>query len=297
MTIIIIADDLHKNVTIGSFGNRHTIPSFIFDISTMYKESEEMLHGVELRLHSTMLGGATGAKVVHLYDVYDDKVVRLLETRRQREPVARDDWLIFKVGRSLQEARHNRKHRRIRFAVNVLSDETRGKRSTSHYVSTASIPEQPTLTTYAETKMAYAKRRRKRSTTSKKSKNRRGRRKRQGKKRRNGHNKCRRHPLYVSFADVGWKDWIMAPVGYDAFYCAGRCRGFLADHMNATNHAIVRSLVHSVRIDTPVLEPCCVPTVLEPLTLLYTEKDKRTDQSNSVLKVYDDMIVKSCGCR
>nr|AHH30784.1 decapentaplegic [Clogmia albipunctata] len=29
---------------------------------------------------------------------------------------------------------------------------------------------------------------------------------------------CQRFPLYVDFQDVGWSDWIVAPLGYDAFY-------------------------------------------------------------------------------
>ncbi|KFV09628.1 Bone morphogenetic protein 4, partial [Pterocles gutturalis] len=47
---------------------------------------------------------------------------------------------------------------------------------------------------------------------------------------------CRRHALYVDFSDVGWNDWIVAPPGYQAFYCHGDCPFPLADHLNSTNH-------------------------------------------------------------
>ena len=31
------------------------------------------------------------------------------------------------------------------------------------------------------------------------------------------------NPLYVDFSDVGWNDWIVAPLGYHAFYCHREC--------------------------------------------------------------------------
>lgn len=41
------------------------------------------------------------------------------------------------------------------------------------------------------------------------------------------------------------KDWIIAPKGYAANYCDGECSFPLNAHMNATNHAIVQTLVSS----------------------------------------------------
>lgn len=41
------------------------------------------------------------------------------------------------------------------------------------------------------------------------------------------------------------KDWIIAPEGYAANYCDGECSFPLNAHMNATNHAIVQTLVRS----------------------------------------------------
>lgn len=103
---------------------------------------------------------------------------------------------------------------------------------------------------------------------------------------------CSRHPLVVNFAALGWDDWIMAPKGYSAYFCQGSCRKFpLPDHMNATNHAIVQTLVHSLK-NSWVPPPCCVPTELTSFTMLYTDEFGRT-----VLKNYRDMVVQSCGCR
>lgn len=55
---------------------------------------------------------------------------------------------------------------------------------------------------------------------------------------------CQKQTLYVSFKDLKWQDWIIAPDGYMAFYCSGDCNFPLNAHMNATNHAIVQTLVH-----------------------------------------------------
>lgn len=41
-----------------------------------------------------------------------------------------------------------------------------------------------------------------------------------------------------------FQDWIIAPDGYGAFYCSGECNFPLNAHKNATNHAIVQTLVH-----------------------------------------------------
>ena len=102
---------------------------------------------------------------------------------------------------------------------------------------------------------------------------------------------CRRHTLYVDFADVGWNDWIVAPPGYDAYYCHGDCPFPLADHLNSTNHAVVQVLVNSVYPGT-VPRPCCVPTELTPISMLYIDNFDKV-----VLKNYQDMVVEGCGCR
>lgn len=101
---------------------------------------------------------------------------------------------------------------------------------------------------------------------------------------------CQKYPLYVNFTEVEWDDWITAPPGYDAYYCDGECTFPLADHMNASNHAVVQTLISMDSRSVP--QACCVPTKLQPQALLYTDNDMKT-----VLKNYPDMIVEECGCR
>ncbi|KAK0180885.1 hypothetical protein PV327_003220 [Microctonus hyperodae] len=110
-------------------------------------------------------------------------------------------------------------------------------------------------------------------------------------RRKDGRENCRRQPLYVDFVDVGWDDWIVAPPGYEAFYCHGDCPFPLAEHLNSTNHAIVQNLVHSTN-PLQVPKACCVPTALSSISMLYLDEENKV-----VLKNYQDMAVLGCGCR
>ncbi|NP_571396.1 bone morphogenetic protein 7a precursor [Danio rerio] len=101
---------------------------------------------------------------------------------------------------------------------------------------------------------------------------------------------CKKHELYVSFRDLGWQDWIIAPEGYAAYYCEGECVFPLNSYMNATNHAIVQTLVHFINPET-VPKPCCAPTQLHGISVLYFD-----DSSNVILKKYRNMVVRACGC-
>lgn len=88
-----------------------------------------------------------------------------------------------------------------------------------------------------------------------------------------------------------FQDWIIAPDGYAAFYCAGECNFPLTSHMNATNHAIVQTLVHLMK-PRAVPKPCCAPLRLSAISVLYY----LDASSNVILKQYKNMVVKSCGC-
>ncbi|XP_053678525.1 protein 60A-like [Anopheles nili] len=101
---------------------------------------------------------------------------------------------------------------------------------------------------------------------------------------------CQIQTLYVSFRDLNWQDWIIAPDGFGAFFCYGECNFPLNTHMNATNHALIQTLVHLMH-PTRVPKPCCAPTKLNPISVLY-----HIDDANINLKKYKNMVVKSCGC-
>ncbi|NXX79374.1 DERR protein, partial [Urocolius indicus] len=104
-------------------------------------------------------------------------------------------------------------------------------------------------------------------------------------------NLCKPRRLYISFSDVGWENWIIAPQGYLANYCLGECPFPLTAELNSTNHAILQTMVHSLDPEgTP--QPCCVPVRLSPISILYYDNN-----DNVVLRHYEDMVVDECGCR
>ncbi|KFP71471.1 Bone morphogenetic protein 4, partial [Acanthisitta chloris] len=102
---------------------------------------------------------------------------------------------------------------------------------------------------------------------------------------------CHRKELYVDFRAIGWSGWIIYPSGYNAFYCRGSCLFPLGESLNATNHATVQSIVHTLKLSQDVSTPCCVPNELKSLNLLYFD-----DKENVVLKNYKDMVATTCGC-
>ncbi|GAV00692.1 hypothetical protein RvY_11505 [Ramazzottius varieornatus] len=104
-------------------------------------------------------------------------------------------------------------------------------------------------------------------------------------------NTCKRHPMTVIFEEVGWDDWIIQPYQYEAFFCAGECTFPFADHINASNHATIQSLVHNANFQI-VPKPCCIPTDMRPMTLMYNDEGGTLSVKN-----YEDMIVEGCGCR
>ncbi|XP_001603269.2 bone morphogenetic protein 7 [Nasonia vitripennis] len=101
---------------------------------------------------------------------------------------------------------------------------------------------------------------------------------------------CLLHTLYVRFRELEFDRMIVAPDGYDAQFCAGECHFPLSDHHNATNHAIIQTLVHFLQPGR-VPQACCVPTQLDPMTVIYSR-----DGRNHVLKRYHNMIIRGCGC-
>ncbi|KAI3370019.1 hypothetical protein L3Q82_024445 [Scortum barcoo] len=103
--------------------------------------------------------------------------------------------------------------------------------------------------------------------------------------------RCHRRRLHVNFKEMGWDDWIIAPLEYEAFHCDGACDFPIRSHLEPTNHAIIQTLMNSMDPETTP-PTCCVPTRLSPISILYIDS-----ANNVVYKQYEDMVVESCGCR
>ncbi|XP_009904014.2 growth/differentiation factor 5 [Dryobates pubescens] len=103
--------------------------------------------------------------------------------------------------------------------------------------------------------------------------------------------RCSRKTLHVNFKDMGWDDWIIAPLEYEAYHCEGLCEFPLRSHLEPTNHAVIQTLMNSM--DPESTPPtCCVPTRLSPISILFIDS-----ANNVVYKQYEDMVVEACGCR
>ncbi|KAL9978260.1 hypothetical protein ACROYT_G015758 [Oculina patagonica] len=101
---------------------------------------------------------------------------------------------------------------------------------------------------------------------------------------------CRRKEMYVDFQKLyGRNGYIIAPDGFSAYYCNGGCYFPLDGLTKPTDHAILQSLLY-VYVSVP--DPCCVPTKLSTISVLYFD-DNKTVQ----LKKMENMVAKECGCQ
>ncbi|GFS42381.1 bone morphogenetic protein 3 [Trichonephila inaurata madagascariensis] len=103
---------------------------------------------------------------------------------------------------------------------------------------------------------------------------------------------CQKRKMVVSFAEIGWGDWIISPKTFDASYCSGVCPHPLKKSIQSSNHATIQGLIHSLGLKKNIPELCCVPNSLAPVSLLYYDQNK-----NIVLKSFPDMSVQNCSCR
>ncbi|XP_020370388.1 bone morphogenetic protein 2-like [Rhincodon typus] len=263
----------------------------VFNLTTI--PDREHITSAELRLfREAEVGAGPGLEAVAVYELLEPPGGggtgrRLLE--RRLLPGNRSQWESFEVGPAVMNSRAGRHQQRrdlVAFLVELRPGPMpRGRlrvgRSPRESEERAGEPRQPLLVTYGRDGSggrALGSRPRRHSL------------KKGARARVRQRNRCRRRPLYVDFERVGWTEWIIAPRGYDAFYCQGECRFPLADHMNSSSHAIVQTLVNSVNTEIP--KACCVPTELSPVAMLYLDDDEKV-----VLKNYQEMAVEGCGCR
>ncbi|XP_008054125.1 bone morphogenetic protein 15 [Carlito syrichta] len=104
-------------------------------------------------------------------------------------------------------------------------------------------------------------------------------------------NQCSLHPFRVSFRQLGWDHWIIAPHLYNPNYCKGACPRVLRYGLNSPNHAIIQNLVNEL-VDQSVPQPSCVPYKYVPISVLLIEAN-----GSILYKEYEGMIAQSCACR
>jgi len=97
---------------------------------------------------------------------------------------------------------------------------------------------------------------------------------------------CRKVGLYVNFVEIGLDDCTIAPPGFKAFRCEGKCSS--TQRKRFPNRSAIMSLLEKKKGINDVA--CCVPTKLAPITFLVFHN------GSMAMRKFDDMVIKECGC-
>uniref|UniRef100_A0AAF5RVJ1 Growth/differentiation factor 6 n=1 Tax=Wuchereria bancrofti TaxID=6293 RepID=A0AAF5RVJ1_WUCBA len=256
-----------------------------YDLSvTVRNITSEIINRAELKLK---LRNEKNRRHIKIYEVdqRNPEIWRLIDAKFIEGDLREEyQWMEMDVTEAIRRKRPNMN--RVDFAMKLLSKYA----STSYQLAAYSVSpcdrkQSSALVVYVQTDDT-ARVRKKRKANK--------RRRHQHKKhdhRSADNNYCRRTQLLVDFNELNWQDWILAPSSYSAYQCQGECPNPLTSHFNTTNHAIVQGLINSVDPNI-VPAPCCVPTEMESLAILYIDVEGKI-----VIKNYPDMEVLSCGCR
>ncbi|NXD25497.1 GDF9 factor, partial [Spelaeornis formosus] len=102
---------------------------------------------------------------------------------------------------------------------------------------------------------------------------------------------CELHNFRLSFSQLRWDRWIIAPHRYSPQFCRGDCPRALGHRYGSPVHTMVQTLIYE-RLDAAVPRPSCVPAAYSPLSVLTLEPD-----GSIAYKEYEDMIATKCTCR
>ncbi|XP_012136369.1 activin beta chain dawdle isoform X2 [Megachile rotundata] len=106
---------------------------------------------------------------------------------------------------------------------------------------------------------------------------------------------CCRDELYINFEDIGWNDWILHPTGYHAYFCRGSCSNAASLTVSGSPYSnVIRKLLArtgNTAHRKGEIVPCCSPTQLSPIQLLYVDSNNTITQ-----KTLPNMVVEACGC-
>lgn len=106
-----------------------------------------------------------------------------------------------------------------------------------------------------------------------------------------GESRCCRFSMWISFADIGWSDWIVAPDGFLARYCDGSCP---SHYKTANRFSSIKELIRSRRRPAAAVSPpptCCSATRMSSLPIAHYNHE-----GVAVISVFEDMIVEDCKC-
>lgn len=103
-------------------------------------------------------------------------------------------------------------------------------------------------------------------------------------------NRCKLHSFRLSFDELGWGHYFIAPPVYNPRYCQGDCPRVLHYGYHSPNHAIIQTVINELGVgDVP--PPSCVPYKYMPMSVLVVHKKKVE------YRELEDMVAESCTCR
>ncbi|XP_028668586.1 growth/differentiation factor 9 [Erpetoichthys calabaricus] len=102
---------------------------------------------------------------------------------------------------------------------------------------------------------------------------------------------CELQNFRVSFRQLNWDHWIIAPHRYNPRYCKGVCPRAIGHRYGSPVHTMVQNIIYE-KLDSSVPRPSCVPSEYSPLSVLTIEND-----GSIAYKEYQDMIATKCTCR
>ncbi|XP_034532646.1 bone morphogenetic protein 15 [Notolabrus celidotus] len=103
-------------------------------------------------------------------------------------------------------------------------------------------------------------------------------------------NRCKLHSFRLSFDELGWGHYFIAPPVYNPRFCKGNCPRVLHYGYHSPHHAIIQTVINDLGVGE-VPPPSCVPYKYMPMSVLVMDKKKVE------YREMEDMVAESCTCR
>nr|XP_061786822.1 growth/differentiation factor 6-B-like [Nerophis lumbriciformis] len=265
---------------------------YIFDVSTLSQRAEVL--GAELRMYTKGSGNCGPSEPVELQLVSCQDRRPLRSKTLDFQGCRRPRWEVLDVWEIFKEWQPQSPEGVFCVELTALLDTSEKEldlRLLGLHRHARPRQKKAILVVFTRSKTLFSERLR--AKGSKPGRSRRTASRSRHKKRPGGKSKsrCSKKPLHVNFRQLGWDDWIIAPLDFQAHHCQGVCDFPLRSHLEPTNHAIIQTLMNSK--DPGHTPPsCCAPARLSPISILYIDAG-----NNVVYKQYEDMVVEACGCR
>lgn len=105
--------------------------------------------------------------------------------------------------------------------------------------------------------------------------------------RKTSNNECSVSAKTINFRNLGWENVVIYPKQIIINECNGNC-----SILSRTSFNLHGYLYYSARRGNDTNNSCCVPTSFDSFPIMFNNRF-----GNIVIKLYNDIIVRTCGCR